>query len=100
MRLIDLQPRWIHFNIFVFLCPHCHQILLSCKDIAMTFSEQCAILESALGTYWNQRVVPTKEEIAWKIEDRNFGSMTVTPSLDAGGSGHWHGNITNGEIVG
>ena len=26
------------------------------------------------------------------------GGLTVTPSIDASASGHWHGRITNGEI--
>jgi len=31
--------------------------------------------------------------MAWSIAE-----LTVTPSIDASASGHWHERITNGEI--
>ena len=44
-------------------------------------------------------VVPCKPEMAWNYPTGGpFGSMSVTPSLDASASGHWHGHITAGEI--
>jgi len=36
--------------------------------------------------------------MAWNFVSRSdFGAISVTPSLDASASGHWHGMITNGE---
>jgi hypothetical protein len=43
-------------------------------------------------------VVPMKEDVAWNIGGRDFESMSITPSIDASASGHWHGHVTNGEI--
>ena len=40
-----------------------------------------------------------KDHIWTLIGSDDFSTMTLTPSLDAGPR-HWHGFITNGEIVG
>jgi hypothetical protein len=42
--------------------------------------------------------VPCRDDMAWVISSQDFATMSVTPSLDASASGHWHGFITNGEI--
>ena len=99
MKLIELEPRWIHPNLFVFKCPHCLKVLLSCKNIVMPEQEQHDLFEKALGEDWNMIVVGCKDKMAWTISNTDFTTMTVTPSLDASKSGHWHGNITNGEAV-
>jgi len=44
-------------------------------------------------------VVLTKEECAWTMSSQDFLTMSITPSIDASASGHWHGYITNGNIV-
>lgn len=98
MRFAELEPRWIHPNLFVFLCPHCRKDFLSCKIVVMSMREQFDIFQEAFGEDWNTLIVPCKESEAWKITSRDFGSMTVTPSIDASASGHWHGHITAGEI--
>lgn len=106
MQLIELEPRWIHPNIFVFLCPHCRTMLLSCKNVQMSTREQMEIFSRELGEDWNQHVVPTKHDAAWTITGSIppepgaviAQDLTITPSLDASASGHWHGYITNGEI--
>ncbi len=41
-----------------------------------------------------------KEDCAWTAASNDFDVMTVAPSIDASASGHWHGNITNGQIQG
>ena len=101
MRLMDLMPRWIHPDIFAFLCPHCRDVFLTCKNIVMTTHEQCEITEvDPLGEQ-GVTVVLCKESCAWAFRSGEpFDSMSVTPSLDASASGHWHGHLTNGEIVG
>lgn len=43
-------------------------------------------------------VVDCKPTCAWKRTSDDFGSMSVTPSIDASAAGHWHGYITAGEI--
>lgn len=99
MRLLELSPRWIHPNLFVFLCPHCKKDLLSCKNVVMRAQQQFDLFEAALGKDWNFIIVPCEEEKAWNFSGTDFETLSITPSLDASKSGHWHGHITNGEIV-
>lgn len=102
MKLTELEPRWVHEHVFVFRCPHCRNTWLSCKTAAMSIKEQfehfrAANLEPAGPKY---AIVPMREECAWQLTDgnRDFATMTLSPSIDASASGHWHGYITNGEI--
>jgi hypothetical protein len=72
----------------------------------MSMKEQRQLFEREFGEGWNKVVVPTEPGEAWHITGRRplepnrafMDDATVTPSLDAGASGHWHGFITNGEI--
>lgn len=43
-------------------------------------------------------VVMCARGIAWQRSGDNFDNLTLTPSIDASRSGHWHGFVTNGEI--
>ena len=104
--LTDLEPRWIHPNLFVFLCPHCRNVYLTCRNIQMSHGEQFAIYEREFGEDWNTLVVPTNPAAVWTIagtvpsdpKAAFVTDLTVTPSIDASNSGHWHGTITNGQI--
>jgi hypothetical protein len=108
MKLTDLEPRWIHPNVFVFLCPHCREWLLVCKNIQMTHKQQRTLLEKEFGEDWNNFVVMARDDCAWSISGTRpldpkaafVEDLSVTPSIDASASGHWHGFITKGEIVG
>jgi hypothetical protein len=107
MKLTELEPRWIHPNVFVFLCPHCRGVLLSCKNIQMLFKEQRLLFEREFGDDWANQVVPMDPEYCWSIsgtipDDPRAAfaaNLSVTPSIDASASGHWHGHVTNGEIT-
>jgi len=35
----------------------------------------------------------------WQRTGETFEDMTLSPSIDASNSGHWHGHITNGEVL-
>lgn len=98
MRLVDLMPRWIHPNLFVFLCPHCQGILLSCKNAVMKRSEQWDLIDREFGEDAGHLVVLSRPEFAWTMSGTDFRTMTITPSINAEASGHWHGHITLGEI--
>jgi hypothetical protein len=97
VKLIDLEPRWIHPNVFAFRCPHCRKDFLTIKNVQMGNREQYDLYEREFGTDWNLSVVPCNPETKWSISGA-VENMTVTPSVDASNSGHWHGFITNGEI--
>lgn len=104
MKLADLEPRWIHPNIFVFLCPHCRKVLLCCKDRVMTYKETFDAIKAGLGEDNKTLVVPPAADFAWNITSSHgayqrpsfFDECSVIPSIDASASGHWHGFITNG----
>lgn len=110
MRLVDLMPRWIHPNVFVFLCPHCRDVFLTCKNAVMSSREQretfwrevlCWDGRDSTEPHYSVEFVACKPEMAWTFPSgADFESISVTPSLDAGKSGHWHGHITDGEIKG
>lgn len=100
MRLLDLEPKWIHPNIFAFKCPHCREVTLTCKNVPMEFLKQWEVFDKEYGPgRWNTILVGTRDETAWSISGTDFSTMTVNPSLDASASGHWHGFIRNGEIA-
>jgi Family of unknown function (DUF6527) len=105
MNLSELDPRWLSPNLFVFRCPHCREVWLVCKNIPMKMSAQVDLLTDAIGPDW----IPAKQDFSWNIVGPgpiqngyqigiDFARVTVTPSIDASASGHWHGFITNGEI--
>lgn len=98
MRLVELEPRWIHPNVFIFRCPHCREVFLACKSAPMPEREQHRLYETALGEEWNLLVVPSRPDFAWTIHGGDFNTISVWPSIDASRSGHWHGFIANGEI--
>ncbi len=87
MRLIELDPHWIaeegrqgqgiHFE-----CPHCR--------------------ETRIGVYFKNPIdggTPAKDRLLWQRAGDTFETLTLTPSIDASKFGHWHGHVTNGEII-
>jgi hypothetical protein len=113
MKLTALDPRWLvvdgHRLGIVFRCPHCEGCYLSCfftpmPRIAGDDYHDCqyALFATVLPESDVHEVVPCKRNYAWvcspPVEQASFETLSVTPSLDASASGHWHGHITNGEI--
>ena len=74
----------------------------------MSEADQFALYEKEFGEDWNTLVVPSRPGAQWSISGSVptdtraafITDLTATPSIDASSSGHWHGHITNGEIVG
>lgn len=64
----------------------------------MSELKQWALFEKVFGDDWNERIVPMHPEFAWNITGTMMDNCTVTPSIDASASGHWHGFITNGDV--
>ena len=100
MRLVDLEPRWLfHDKLFLFKCPHCQERWLTCKNFATTNQEEVfSLLHLGLGEFWNEVVVPPGALSVWHWTTDSFETMSVSPSIDASASGHWHGHIYGGEI--
>jgi hypothetical protein len=109
MNLMDLSPRWFEFGGnpragFIFRCPCCRDIWLSCKAIVLSTKQQMEIYH-AMGLNEDVDggcdVVPMRPETCWTIVG-DFPTLRVRPSIHAGASGHWHGfigEVTPGEIM-
>lgn len=80
---------------------------MTCKNIPMKRTDQFQLYEKEFGEDWNTLLVPSKPEASWLISGSVpanpnaafIADLSVTPSIDASAAGHWHGYITNGEIV-
>lgn len=125
MRLLDLEPRWLNSGgknvAIMFQCPHCHAAgkrqWITCFFVkagsiprdadgdpgdramfARAFIDMGLEEEAAGNQAWG--VVGCNPERAWTRSGHDFATMSVTPSIDGSASGHWHGHITSGQIVG
>lgn len=116
MKLTDLEPHIILKDNtpigITFKCPHCiinnieNYAWLTCfhqktDSVSRPFGQYYCIRE-ALKNVPNidySNIVPCRKDFAWTFSSNDFATLSITPSLDASASGHWHGFITNGEIV-
>lgn len=114
MRLVDLNPRWFAQDGrsgqgIVFDCPHCPgsktTLAVAFKNpfdgglpIPLHTEELYRLIDPAywLGDARHMEVVPPG--VHWTRDGDTFGTLSITPSVDASASGHWHGYITNGEV--
>lgn len=109
MKLVDLDPRWILRDGkrigFVFRSPtRGHENWWSsCYEVPPSRLDHTKLAEAA--TRGERAIVQgcnsdARWTIAGGIENADFETMTVTPSLDGSAADNWHGHITNGQIVG
>lgn len=108
MKLIDFAPHWISFPIVAdnvkffygisFLCPHCeHSPCPMCgqqrgKRIAVSFWPPID------PDGWESKITPINHDKFHKrIAGEKFVTLSLLPSIAI--EGHWHGHITNGEIL-
>lgn len=105
MKLIDLDPQWLErdgwrFG-FIFRSPTKPEWFQTCFVEPTPMREQMRLIAA---TGHGDRAQPCNQSARWTIAGgiaaATFETMTVTPSLDGGAGGLWHGFITNGEIVG
>lgn len=99
MRLVELNPRWYCVGSqsnrvgFTFQCPHC----------PTDAGTRLAVAVHLDGTNMdpdpeNPQQFAAGENI-WSITSGDsFENMSLSPSIDASSSGHWHGHITGGKI--
>jgi hypothetical protein len=101
MKLIDLSPKWQSFEdhhrvALSFICPCCigtereTHLMVAFHHHGHEIEDDAFIRAHGPGGQTNH---------IWTIEgDEDFNTLTLTPSIDASKSGHWHGFITNGEV--
>lgn len=105
MRLTELDPQWLMRDGkrigFTFDGPLKRGYRQSCFVESPTMREQWKIFDANLGEDNKvQGCTPgTRWSIAGGIENADFATITVTPSIDGSAGGEWHGFITNGEAT-
>lgn len=97
VKLTELEPRWIQmgkdfgFHCLIgisFLCPCCRK-----QRLAVMFKEHIDPENNAWRIPWQW-----PEGKTWARQGNSFETLSLSPSIDASASGHWHGFITNGEL--
>lgn len=114
MKLLELEPRWFDvpgvggaIDGVSFRCPCAACLANPAKQVrlgvqftpigvdrvvaAMTQKEKLRHVHE-LGTF------DVPPGIIWKRTGETFETLTLSPSINAEASGHWHGFITKGEI--
>jgi hypothetical protein len=98
MRLIDLNPRWLCLEDggprvgLSFDCPHCRT-----QRLAVCFHHhgRAAVEDSYILAYHGT----DGSAHIWDLQGQeDFETLTLSPSIDASASGHWHGFIHLGDI--
>jgi hypothetical protein len=113
MRLIDLQPRW--FDVpgvgtnkdgLTFLCPCAKCLAGEPVRLGVQFANPVqggAGVEMSnrdrLRHVHNLRTFDVPPGTLWQRTGDTFETITLSPSLDATRAGHWHGFVTNGQIL-
>lgn len=95
MKLAELNPRWYTFNGvnhpvgLTFDCPHCRT-----ERIGVSFHHRGreAMEDAVIHAH-----SPSTKNI-WTLDGDTFETLSLSPSVDASASGHWHGFVRNGEI--
>jgi hypothetical protein len=99
MRLTDLSPRWYGHPDgrtglgLTFVCPHCHAKNLQDPFVPTRLAIPFANPLSA------STPEPNGNGHIWQRTGDTFETLTLTPSVDASSTGHWHGFITGGEVT-
>lgn len=96
MRLSELNPRWVmplRFSVQLptgisFDCPCCRS-----RRLSVAFRNPIDPERLLAATAWRA------SEPAWDRSGETFENLTLLPSIDFSGTGHWHGHITAGEIT-
>lgn len=113
MRLTELDPHWLECTDgshnfrsrpdanrsngqgIRFLCPTC---FLKNGGPIGTHSIVCWFADWPDGTPCGVPPDVMPGTFRWKTGGYTVHDLTLTPSID-GGPGHWHGFITNGEVI-
>lgn len=101
LRLTDLDPRWFDvpdaggaIDGVSFLCPHCREVRLAVQFTPMGADE----IHARSHRDGDQHTIIPLQGNVWQRTGETFNDLTLSPSVDASISGHWHGFIRNGRI--
>lgn len=108
MKLTDLSPRW--FDVpgvgtdkdgVTFLCPHCNTTRLAVQfaNPVGTTPKPPMSLDDKLRHVHDLGTFDVPPGYLWQRTGETFETLTLSPSVDASASGHWHGFVANGEVT-
>lgn len=112
MRLTELNPRWCavvgrHGQGVTFDCPHCRKArLVVFFANPLDGDGRLPLKKYGLELYETEHdLSPKGTEVVpagfhWERTGDSFETLTLTPSVDASASGHWHGHVRDGQCVG
>lgn len=97
MKLTELEPHFFCETAqggvvgLSFLCPHCLKTRLGIRfnDVGHTL----------IGVHQPDPLCTQPGVTVWTLTGTSFEDMSLSPSIDASASGHWHGFITNGNVT-
>lgn len=109
MKLLDLNPRAVLWGDdstrrgmgLSFDCPGCRKV-----RIVIPYANPQDGRAAALPTSIPENASPELKErvrqqnLRWQRTGDSFENLSLTPSIDASQSGHWHGFVTSGQISG
>ena len=108
MKLTDLHPRWAAEKDappdakqgVSFLCPHC-ALTGGSQRIAVWFTPTICGNTPVTNLAQAQASHPEHHHfLEWQRPGgETFETLTLSPSIDASKSGHWHGFIRGGEVA-
>ena len=106
MKLSELDPHWVIPNSWAknappfyvglsFMCPHCMTRRMSVRFYPPVDPD------GLVGTMfeWTKTSGAQDGELVWDRRGDTFEDITLDPSLNFAGKGHWHGHIINGEAL-
>lgn len=98
MKLTDLEPHWFVLEEggarvgVSFLCPHCRTQRIG---VAFHHAGHAAMEDGYILAHHGA----ADANHIWTMTGEDFESLSLSPSVDASASGHWHGFVTNGEAA-
>lgn len=108
MRLTELEPRWWGEGTRIlgvsFRCPHCQTVRLGVAFANPPDGGGPSAIVGVTMPHAIRDLIHVTREFdvppghLWQRTGDTFESMTLAPSIDASKAGHWHGNVTNGEV--
>jgi hypothetical protein len=107
MKLVDQKPQWLTYEGrrigFVFVSPIDPTYYQAVVFEQTPRQVQAALCEAMFGIPY--RVQFARPDFAWTcvshadLEQADFDTLTVSPSVDGSAGGLWHGWIRDGQIV-
>jgi hypothetical protein len=101
MRLSELNPKWCALReggdaiAISFECPHCRE----CKLVVFFADPVDTNGLPGIDLDVTHYIAEHPERPYWHRTGDTYDTLTLSPSVDVSKHGHWHGFVTNGDII-